>query len=152
MKIRYTETSPRAGQVEHIENTVGKTLIALGHAEEMKLPRRGDPDWLAERNEQATLATAPHKDDIPVPFAAVEEWGVRDKTRPGSQVLIVKRFQYDTFFFTKPPKDCPATIVEKFKALSINDEQAGEELAEKKRKVQAESDKHGKAPRWTFPG
>ena len=64
MKIRHLPTSPKAGLVEHIENTVGRTLIALGHAEEIKMPPYGAKGWLEARLEQSAHAGPPDAYDV----------------------------------------------------------------------------------------
>ncbi len=56
MKIRHI-SGIKIGTVEHIENQTGRTLIALGVAEEIKLPPRGSDGWLDARKE---LSDVPH--------------------------------------------------------------------------------------------
>jgi hypothetical protein len=63
MKIRYL-SGPKANTTEHINNIVGQTLIALGQAEQLPLPRYGTQEWIDERNRQSRNAGPPDPHDV----------------------------------------------------------------------------------------
>jgi hypothetical protein len=136
MKIRHLPTSPKAGLEEHIENTVGRTLIALGHAEEVKLPARGSSGWLEQRLEQSAKAGAPDRQDVNPGFALTPEWGVRDKAHAAGSVLIVKKVGTDVTFFTEPQPDTPASVIARFEQLGGKFDGAAAAALEKARTQQ----------------
>jgi hypothetical protein len=63
MKIRHL-SGPKANTTEHINNIVGQTLIALGQAEQLPLPRYGTQEWIDERNRQSRNAGPPDAYDV----------------------------------------------------------------------------------------
>jgi hypothetical protein len=155
MKIRYTDLSAKAGQVTHIENGTGKVLIALGQAEEVKLPPRGSAGWLEQRNEQAKLAGPPHAGDTPVPFTENVEWAVRDRLTPTGTVCIIRRFQYLTEQFDQHciqtngfPADCPQSIIRQYNLLTQQAGVEAEALHEARLKQQDYDRKVDSAKRW----
>jgi hypothetical protein len=150
MKIRATVSHPTkaAGTIEHIENGTGRVLIALGHAEEVKLPRRSSPDWLRERLEQSALAGPPDSQDVNPGFVEGVQWHIQDKKHPRGQVTIIRKEGFEVQFFTEPTKDMPANVVEKFHAF-VNGDGAKYEAIEAARKNQQATElKERNARRW----
>lgn len=142
MKVKFVNpNNKKFGTTEHIENTTGRTLIALGECEEVALPARGSAGWLAARNEQAATAV-PNPADTPAGVAATE-WGIQN-LRSG-KVHIIKRVGSDTFFFDGPPQDCPASIRQQWlDATAVNPEANAVALAAAKA-AQANRDRADKA-------
>lgn len=113
MKIIYTEfvADPSLRRTTtNLPAHVAQVLIAQGSAKAVPMPRHGSKDWLAARNEQASLAV-PSPTDTPAGVTGVE-WGIQN-LRSG-KVNIIKRVGSDTYFFDGPPQDCPRSICQQF--------------------------------------
>jgi len=112
MKVRFVNPNNRKfGTEEHVENTAGRTLIALGECEEVKLPPRGSADWLAARNElaKAQVGKGLHGiTDTALVFVDPPTWEVipSDGGR-FSCARIRKCFGFESVSYSAPPLDCP---------------------------------------------
>jgi hypothetical protein len=106
MRIRYLPSSPKAGQVDHVNNSVGATLIAAGFAEAM--PYTDFRQRLAAETPQAFAIAPP-----------VVEWGVQERhlSRFGL-VVVVKKVGSETTYYSAPPDDAPASIKQRFAELN----------------------------------
>ena len=103
MKVRFT-SGPKAGTIEHLPPHICQPLIAAGLCEH--LPHKDFRERLAE--EASPAATPP-----------VVEWGVLDKGLSRfSIVRVVKRVGAETYYYDAPPDDAPASIKQKFSALT----------------------------------
>jgi hypothetical protein len=111
MKVKFVNpNNKKFGSTEHIENTTGRTLIALGECEEVPAIRRGEKGWLEERNAQAALVTGPSEWDTPA-FTPGISWGVL-RLKTGAN--IIKTVDGATLYFDVPPADCPASVCQQF--------------------------------------
>jgi hypothetical protein len=106
MRIKYLPSSPKAGQVEHIANSVGATLIAAGFAE--AVPYKDFRERLAAETPQAFAIAPP-----------VVEWGVKERhlSRFGL-VVVVKKVGSETTYYSAPPDDAPPSIKQRFAELN----------------------------------
>ncbi len=104
MRIKYLPSSPTAGQVEHIANSVGETLIAAGFAEEIKYR-----DFRERLAAEASPAAPPLK----------VEWGVQERhlSRFGL-VVVIKKVGAETQYLSAPPDDAPESIKKRFAELN----------------------------------
>jgi len=146
MKVKFVNpNNKKFGTTEHIENTTGRTLIALGECEEVVMPVRGSKgnSWLEARLEQSRLAGPPGPHDT-VPSAPDGiEWGVKVT---GKKVLVLKRVDGQLFFLDGPPADCPATVRQQFlDALRGTDPDAHAAAIESARQRQQEQDRKDKS-------
>jgi hypothetical protein len=120
MKIQYTEFVADPSLRNTITNLpahVAQVLIAQGSAKAVPLPPYGAKGWLEHRKEISAQVTAPSSCDIVPPTTGVGvEWSV-EKMSTG-KIVIVKRFQGELTWFSKPPRECPPSIVQQFKGMS----------------------------------
>lgn len=124
MRIRYSQNHPtKAGKIEHINNTVGQTLVAMGQAEDIGIPRRGQPGWLEYMQERS--AHACHADDTPPPFPTTVQWSAA--RHPISRLpFIYRALGSEQQMFTSVPADCPKHVADEFMRL-VQAHQAREE-------------------------
>jgi hypothetical protein len=111
MKIRYLAASPKVGQVEHIRNDVGVTLIAAGFAE--AVPYKDFRERLREEGQGGAhpQSTNPCVDGV--------EWGIKDASDSGFRcVTVIKKVNSETTYYSAPPADAPKSIVKRFDELS----------------------------------
>jgi hypothetical protein len=115
MRIRYSQTHPtNPGKIVHIENTIGKTIVALGQAEDIGIPRRSQPGWLEYMQERS--ATVAHADDTPAPFATTPQWSAA--RHPLSKLpFIYRALGSETQMFDFIPADCPNDVADAFTKL-----------------------------------
>jgi hypothetical protein len=106
VRIKYLSTSPKAGQVDHVNNAVGATLIAAGFAEAM--PYTDFRQRLAAETPQAFAVAAPEV-----------SWGVQERhlSRFGL-VVVVKKVGSETTYYSAPPDDAPGSIKQRFAELN----------------------------------
>ena len=149
MRIKFITPSPRAGEITHIDNITGRTLIASGFAVEEKFTSYQD----------RLAFEAKHAPREPLPPGALPagtvEWSVfepilyPDLNPP----TIVRKDCNGTVHFDGPPRDTktwgvpPAAVVAKFNALIAerNGDRPGfdkdaairEEFAQKERESKA---------------
>jgi len=149
MKVRHL-SGPKAGQSEHIENTVGRTLIALGVAVEEKLPPRSSAGWLTARNELANLPRTPDPHDVVPPNVEGVQWEA--KPLPAGRVVILRKSAGEVARFEdlKDCPDCPANVALQFKELqaSNNNFLAAEALEAAKRQQLEYDERVRHAKRW----
>jgi hypothetical protein len=140
MKIRYLAASPKNGQIEHIRNDVGATLIAAGFAE--AIPYK---DFRERLLEEGQGFADPHSVN---PCVKGVEWGVKDASDSGFRVVtIIKRSGADTTYYSTPPADAPKSIVKRFEDLSNSSgstASADLEAAKRAQLLYNESVKHAK--------
>jgi hypothetical protein len=143
MKVKFTNpNNKKFGTTEHIENTTGRTLIALGECEEVCAPLRTSPDWLAWRKEQDALRTGPSiYDTVPSAPKGIE-WGIK---QTGKKVLVLKKVDGQLFFLDGPPKDAPASIVQQFLDAAAKDPEANAVAIEAAKRKQQEQDRTDKS-------
>jgi len=136
MKIRHI-SGLKIGTVEHIENQTGRTLIALGVAEEIKLPARGSEGWLAARKELSDAIHAPGPGDV-VGGNGIE-WGVKQMLK-GGKALVIKKVDGQVFYLDGPPADCPATIRQQFADMCSRNPEANAIALAAAKQTQTERD------------
>jgi hypothetical protein len=144
MRVKFTNpTNKKFGTIEHIENTTGRTLIALGECEAVPDPRRGTNEYLAWRKEQMAAVTAPSPyDTVPGDPDGIS-WGVKIT---GKKVYVLRRTVDQLAFLDGPPAGCPATIAQQFfDALSVADPDAARAAIEAAKRKQQEQDRKDKA-------
>jgi len=106
MQIRHIN-SPKAGLIEHIENVVGRTLVAAGLAE--YVPYRNYQERLAAEGASQTVGSVQNVNVVGI------EWGFIDAERSLFRIpVVVKRFGAESTWFSSPPSDCPASILKQF--------------------------------------
>ena len=106
MQIRHIN-SPKSGLVEHIENVVGRTLVAAGLAE--YVPYKNYAERLAAEGQSQTAGTYQNVNVVGT------EWGFVDAERSQFRIpVVVKRFGAETTWYSTPPSDCPASILKQF--------------------------------------
>ena len=115
MRIRYSQLHPtKAGKTEHINNAVGQTLVALGQAEDIGIPKRGQPGWLEYMAERSAIVA--HAEDTPAPFATTPQWSAA--RHPVSKLPFIYRvLGSETQMFTVVPADCPKHVADAFMKL-----------------------------------
>ncbi len=128
MRVRFINPSNKKfGTVEHIENTAGRTLIALGECE--AVPYRDFRERLAA---EASPAAAPVQ----------ISWGVKEADGSVfSTPTIVKKVGSETFYFDGPPADCPPSIVAQYNELKNVDPGAARAAIEKAKREQEEQER-----------
>ena len=100
MKIRHiVPGSPKFGTEEHIENTVGRTLVAAGFAEE-----------IAYKGFQERLAAEQALRQKTAPPPAAAQWAVQDSVSCGRKIMVVKTYLGVVTYFDAPPADCPLQV------------------------------------------
>jgi hypothetical protein len=149
MKIKFINpNNQKFGTVQHIENTTARTLIALGEAEEVRMPKRGDVGWLEARQEQAALSTVADSHDTPVTFVDPPQWFIK-AGKSDSKPIVVKRFGFEEYCFAAPPEDCPQDVCRVFAQQANVDPAAAAEAIDAARRRQMEYDvKISTAKRW----
>ena len=105
MQIRHIN-SPKAGLVEHIDNSTAKTLIAAGFAEH--IPYKDFRERLAAEATSQTAGTV-----VSVGVAAVE-WGFDGSCTQFKQPVIIFKRGSETTYYDGPVKDTPCAIVKQF--------------------------------------
>jgi hypothetical protein len=151
MKIRFIPPSPKAGKEEHVENTVGNTLIVAGFAEFVPPAKRGTNEWLKEMAEQeaARVAAIPpsQRENL-----SVDRWEVSTSTRRDDDNITIVLTQGATkYFYVKAPNisdrdfkkqmdiaGCPATIVDHY--LRVLSEKVDPEILAERRVQQFNRD------------
>jgi hypothetical protein len=120
MKIQYTEFVADPSLRNTITNLpahVAQVLIAQGSAKAVPLPPYGAKGWLEHRKEISAQVTTPSSCDIVPPTTGVGvEWSV--EKMPTGKIVVVKRFQGELTWLSKPPRECPPSIVQQFKDMS----------------------------------
>ena len=111
MKIRYLAASPKVGQVEHIRNDVGVTLIAAGFAE--AVPYKDFRERLREESQNATDA---HNVNPNFTKNGEVQWSVDAKSF--DKPVIVKRQRSETTYYAGPSAEMPQSVIELFQSLS----------------------------------
>ena len=116
MRIRFIEPSPRAGEVTHIDNITGRTLIASGFAE--LVPYKDYRERLSQEGQVGSDGT-----NVNPNVVSGVEWGVLQPEITTNPVCIIRRFANETVYFDGVPDPvkwgvCPPSIVAQFHALT----------------------------------
>ena len=142
MRITYTAASPKAGITEHIDNVIGRVLVASGLATEYKY--RDFRERLA--SEFATASGAGNVD----PNAKGVEWGIKESDGSAYSVnVIVKKHGAETTYYSAPPDDAPESIKRRFAELAAIDPNASALALDKAKRDAAEYNERSKTfKRW----
>jgi hypothetical protein len=120
VKIVYSAASPKAGQVEHVSQQVGQTLVAAGFATAVPFPPRGSKGWLAAIKELDAMQTGPSPQDT-VPEAPTGiTWSV--KKMEGGAVVIIRRTMEQVDWLSAPTPDTPKNIAQQFRGMRADDD------------------------------
>lgn len=112
MKIKFKNpNSLKYGTIEHMENSVARTLIAMGEAE--AVPYTG---YVQRLSEESALRTKTAAGDAVPEFFTAPTWNVKQHQRSG-KVVVEKRAGTELTTFDGPPSDCPENVRRAFAAL-----------------------------------
>jgi hypothetical protein len=125
MRVKFINpTNKKFGTVEHIENTAGRTLIAMGEAE--AVPYKDFRERLA-----AEAAVGSHSTNVN-PGVLGTEWGlIPSETSSFRQDVVVKREGASTTYYSDCPPEAPAAIKKQWADLKGLDRFANVRAVEK---------------------
>jgi len=127
MKIRHV-SGPKSGIVEHVNNTIGSTLIAAGLAEQIKYA-----SYRERLSEEAASGSDPS--NVVVTFYKEPQWGVAQLVR---KLVIIKKHFYETYRFESEEQarayGCPESVLKNYRDIKAlpGPDQAGAVLAKAK--------------------
>jgi hypothetical protein len=127
MKIKHT-SGPKLGVVEHVNNTIGATLVAAGLADHIKYK-----DFRERLSEESAAGSDPS--NTVVTFYKDPEWGVAQLVR---KLVIIKKHLSEIYRFESEEQardyGCPESVLKRYRDIKAlpGPDQAGAVLAQAK--------------------